>query len=247
MEFSPNNNVVKLCIQGMDMEEKGKPEEASRLFLQAWNEAIDDFEKFIAAHIVARHQKNVPDKLKWFETALQFAIKLNNHTVKGAFSSLYLNISKCYEDLNDHDNAKKNYELAISFADKPSDNGPFYHGTKADLHVGDLLTARGISNYNPDIIMNHIYFTALINGAGLAAALAKGDGRERVYIVEPTGSFENDPNVTDKKFPGNPTRSYRTQAPLKIVGEVTDWVRLTPEERQKWRKKLANTKGNIIN
>ena len=95
--------------------------------------------------------------------------------------------------------------------------------------------------------MNHIYFTALVNGAGLAAALANGNGPERVYIVEPTGSFENDPNVTDKKFPGNPTRSYRTQAPLKIVGEVTDWVRQTPEEIQKWREKLANVKGDIIN
>ena len=127
------------------------------------------------------------------------------------------------------------------------DNGPFYHGTKADLKAGDLLTAGFSSNYKPEVIMNHIYFTALVDGAGLAAALARGDGRERVYIVEPTGSFENDPNVTDKKFPGNPTRSYRSQAPLKIVGEVTDWVRLTPEELQVWREKLANTKGEIIN
>ena len=95
--------------------------------------------------------------------------------------------------------------------------------------------------------MNHIYFTALANGAGLVAALAKGDGPERVYIVEPTGSFENDPNVTDKKFPGNPTRSYRTEAPLKIVGEVTDWVRQTPEQLRQWREKLANSSGKIIN
>ena len=95
--------------------------------------------------------------------------------------------------------------------------------------------------------MNHIYVTALSNGAGLAAALAKGDGPERVYIVEPTGSFENDPNVTDKKFPGNPTRSYRTEAPLKIVGEVTDWVRQTPEQLRQWREKLANSSGKIIN
>ncbi len=124
------------------------------------------------------------------------------------------------------------------------DNGPFYHGTKADLQVGDLLTAGFRSNYKPEVIMNHIYFTALANGAGLAAALVEGDGRERVYIVEPTGSFENDPNVTDKKFPGNPTRSYRSQAPLKIVGEVTDWVRQTPEELQKWREKLANLKAD---
>ena len=82
---------------------------------------------------------------------------------------------------------------------------------------------------------------------GLAAALATGDGGEHVYIVEPTGSFENDPNVTNKKFPGNPTRSYRTHTPLKVVGEVTDWVRQTPEELQKWREKLSNVKGDIIN
>src|SRR6478672_5231516 len=247
MGFNPNNNVVKLCVQGMDMEGKGKPEEASRLFLQAWNEATKDFEKFIAAYYVARHQKNVPDKLKWLETALQAALKINNDTVKGAFPSLYSNIAKCYEELGDFDNAKKNAELSISFTGKLSDKGPFYHGTKADLKVGDLLTAGNRSNYQPELIMNHIYFTALVNGAGLAAALAKGNGRERVYIVEPTEHFENDPNVTDKEFPGNPTRSYRTQAPLKIVGELTDWVRQTPEQLQAWREKLSNNKGEIIN
>ena len=124
------------------------------------------------------------------------------------------------------------------------DNGPFYHGTKADLQVGDLLTAGFRSNYKPEIIMNHIYFTALVNGAGLAAALVESEGHERVYIVEPTGSFENDPNVTDKKFPGNPTRSSRSQAPLKIVGELTDWERQTQEELQKWREKLAKLKAD---
>jgi tetratricopeptide (TPR) repeat protein len=247
MEFNPNNNVVKLCLQGMGMEEKGKLEEASKLFIQAWNEATYDFEKFISAHYVARYQKNVSDKLNWLETALQFALKINNDSVKSAFPSLYSNIAKCYEDLSDPDKAKKNYELAASFKDKPSDKDPFYHGTKADLSVGDLLTAGGSSNYKSELKMNHIYFTALVNGAGLAAAVAKGDGRERVYIVEPTGGFENDPNVTDKKFPGNPTRSYRSKAPLKIVGEVTDWVRQTPEELQKWREKLDNNKGEIIN
>jgi Rifampin ADP-ribosyl transferase len=144
----------------------------------------------------------------------------------------------------------KNKIIALSERDV-LDNGPFYHGTKADLPVGDLLTAGFPSNYKPEVIMNHIYFTALVNGAGLAAALAPGDGAERVYIVEPTGSFENDPNVTDKKFPGNPTRSYRSQSPLKIVGEVTDWVRLTPEERQTWHEKLAilkaDSRAEIIN
>ncbi|MEI8133626.1 MAG: NAD(+)--rifampin ADP-ribosyltransferase [bacterium] len=125
-----------------------------------------------------------------------------------------------------------------------SDTVIFYHGTKADLQIGDLLSAGFRSNYHHDVIMNHIYFTTLPNGAGLAAELAPGNGRERVYIVEPTGSFEDDPNVTDKKFPGNPTRSYRSTAPLKIVGEVTDWVRLTPEELQMWREKLAKLKAD---
>ena len=247
MEFNPNNNVVKLCVQGMDMEGKGRPEEASRIFLQAWNEATNDFEKYIASYHVARHQKNVHDKLKWFETALEFALKINNDSVRSAFPSLYLKIAKCYEDLSEPDNAKRHYELSNSFTNKPFDKGPFYHGTKADLQIGDLLTAGNRSNYNSEVIMNHIYFTTQVDGAGLAAALANGDGSEHVYIVEPTGSFENDPNVTDKKFPGNPTRSYRTQAPLKIVGEVTDWLKQKPGEIQKWREKLANLKGNIIN
>ncbi|WP_406603600.1 NAD(+)--rifampin ADP-ribosyltransferase [Niabella agricola] len=137
--------------------------------------------------------------------------------------------------------------MAASAVEQLPDNGPFYHGTRADLQPGDLLVAGGVSNYQSDVVMNHIYFTALVHGAGLAAALANGEGRERVYIVEPTGSFENDPNVTDKKFPGNPTRSYRSTAPLKIVGEVTDWDRLTPEQLRQWREKLANNKGEIIN
>lgn len=247
MEFNPNNPVVKLCVEGMDKEANGNAEEASRLFVRAWNEATNDFEKFIAAYYVAGQQKNIPDKLKWLKTCLQSALKVDDNSVVAAFQSLYLSIAKCYEDLNDPANAKTNYELASSFTDKVSDNGPFYHGTKADMQVGDLLTAGGQSNYTPDLKMNHIYFTALVSGAGLAAALAKGEGSERVYIVEPTGSFENDPNVTNKKFPGNPSRSYRTQAPLKIVGEVTEWMKQTPEQLRKWRERLANNKGEIIN
>ncbi|HUZ61162.1 MAG TPA: NAD(+)--rifampin ADP-ribosyltransferase [Hanamia sp.] len=247
MEFSPFNNVVKLCLQGMGMEEKGKPEEAYKLFLQGCNEATNDFEKFLTAHYIARHQKTVSDKLHWLQTTLQFALKVNDNIVKSAFPSLYLNIAKCYQDLNEPIKAKEYADLAISSKDNPCDKGPFYHGTKADLQVGDLLTAGGNSNYKAELKMNHIYFTALINGAGLAAELSKGNGEPRVYIVEPTGNFENDPNVTDKKFPGNPTRSFRSQEPLKIVGEITDWVRLTPEELKNWREKLANNNGEIIN
>jgi hypothetical protein len=247
MDFNPNNHVVQLCMQGMERQGNAKPEEASRLFLQAWSEAVNDFERFIAAHFVARDQANLADKLQWLQTALQFALKVNDDSVAAAFPSLYSNIAECQENLGDYANAKKNHDLAISSSHAPSDRGPFYHGTKADLRIGDRLTAGFGSNYSEDVIMNHIYFTALVHGAGLAAALAKGNGRERVYVVEPTGLFEHDPNVTNKKFPGNPTRSYRTQAPLTIVGEVTDWVRQTPEQLERWRERLATGNGKIIN
>ena len=247
MEFSPFNNVVKLCLQGMNMEEAAKPAEASKLFLQAWDKATNDFEKFLAAHYVSRHQKTIADKLNWLETTLQFALKVNDNSVKSAFPSLYSNIAKCYQDLDDPIKAKEYTDLATFSRYNISDQGPFYHGTKANMQVGDLLTAGGNSNYKSELKMNHIYFTALVNGAGLAAELAKGMGEPRVYIIEPTGNFENDPNVTDKKFPGNPTRSYRSQEPLKIVGEIKDWVSLTPGELQNWRERLAKNKGEIIN
>ena len=138
---------------------------------------------------------------------------------------------------------------------RPLDEGPFYHGTIADLGVGEFLTAGRPSNDRPGIVMNHIYFTALVDGAGLAAEiaaeLANGDVTPRVYAVAPTGAFENDPNVTDKKFPGNPTRSYRSSAPLQIVSEVTEWTRLTPDQLQTWRERLSallsGEHGEIVN
>ena len=135
------------------------------------------------------------------------------------------------------------------------DTGPFFHGTTAELHAGDLLRAGFRSNYKPDVVMKHIYFTALVDGAGLAAELAvvlAGDrGKPHVYQVETTGPYENDPNVTDKKFPGNPTRSYRSTAALRIVREITDWTRLTPEALHSWRERLtalrADERAEIIN
>lgn len=246
-QFDPTNTIIKLCVKGIGMEDSGRPEDAYLLFLKAWCEAKNDFERFIAAYFIARHQENSSDELKWLKTSLQLALKLNDESVKSAFPSLYLAIAKCYEKLFDFDKAKANYELSSSFNVQPADKGPFYHGTKADLKIGDLLTAGGNSNYKPELKMNHIYFTALISGAGLAASLAKGNGRERVYIIEPLGKFENDPNVTDKKFPGNLTRSYRSREPLKIVGEETAWKKQTPEELHQWREKLAENKGDIIN
>ncbi|MBV9594991.1 MAG: NAD(+)--rifampin ADP-ribosyltransferase [Actinobacteria bacterium] len=138
---------------------------------------------------------------------------------------------------------------------EPLDPGPFFHGTIAALRVGELLTPGRPSNYRPEIVMNHIYFTALVDGAGLAAELAAEladvEARPRVYAVEPTGAFENDPNVTDKKFRGNPTRSYRSRSALRIVGEITEWTRLTPEQLQTWRERLSTLlsgdAGEIIN
>ena len=135
------------------------------------------------------------------------------------------------------------------------DDGPFFHGTVAELRPGDLLTAGHPSNYRPEIIMNHIYFTALVDGAGLAAEiaaeLARHEPAPRVYSVEPTGPFENDPNVTDRKFPDNPTRSYRSRAPLRVLGELTEWTRLTPDALRAWRKRLkillSSEGGEIIN
>lgn len=135
------------------------------------------------------------------------------------------------------------------------DEGPFFHGTTANLRVGDFLIAGYPSNYRPEIVMNHIYFTALVDGAGLAAEiaveLAEGVAVPHVYVVEPTGTFENDPNVTDKKFPGNPTRSYRSSAPLKVIGEITQWTRLTPDALKLWRERLtallSGDGGEIIN
>ena len=127
------------------------------------------------------------------------------------------------------------------------DTGPFFHGTRAELQVGDLLSSGFQSNYDESVVMNHIYFTALPKGAGLAAEIAKGSGRPRVYIVEPTGEFENDPNVTDKKFPGNPTRSYRSRLPLKVVGELESWEPCDPEFIQQLRARIKNGMGKIIN
>lgn len=247
MEFSPFNRVVRLCLQGMEKEEQHKREEAAEIFLQSWQVATNDFEKFLSAHYIARHQNSVSDRLKWLETTLEFAMRIDDHTVKSAFPALYSKLARCYEELNDQNKAKEYDDLATGFQFNPSDKGPFYHGTRASLQIGDLLVAGGNSNYQADLRMNHIYFTANVNGAGLAAALAKGEGAEKVYIIEPTGEYENDPNLTDKKFPGNPTRSYRSVSPLRIIGEVTEWVRAAPEEIQRFREKLENNKGEIIN
>ncbi len=105
----------------------------------------------------------------------------------------------------------------------PADPGPFFHGTKAALQIGDRLVAGNDSNFGAGATANFVYLTATLDAAVWGAELALGDEPGRIYVVEPTGPFEDDPNLTDKKFPGNPTRSYRTRAPLVVVGEVEEW------------------------
>ncbi|MDD3168737.1 MAG: NAD(+)--rifampin ADP-ribosyltransferase [Eubacteriales bacterium] len=126
--------------------------------------------------------------------------------------------------------------------DRTLDSGPFYHGTKAHLKTGDLLEPGYCSNYGERKKANYIYLTATLDAAKWGAELAVGDGPGRIYRVEPIGTFEDDPNLTDKKFPGNPTRSYRTQQPLRIVGEVLDWEGHSPEELLKMRDHLDELK-----
>jgi rifampin ADP-ribosylating transferase len=117
--------------------------------------------------------------------------------------------------------------------------GVYLHGTKAELAVGELLVPGRESNFESGRTMNHIYFTATLDAAVWGAELAAGPGRGRIYVVEPVGEFEDDPNVTDKKFPGNPTRSYRSREPLRVVDELLDWVGHPPERLQAMRDGLA--------
>ncbi|ALC90684.1 ribosomal subunit interface protein [Bacillus sp. FJAT-18017] len=119
------------------------------------------------------------------------------------------------------------------------DKGPFFHGTKAELKVGDLLEPQHLSNYQ-DKKSNYIYFTATLDAAKWGAELAKSKSKERIYIVEPLGDFENDPNLTDKRFPGNPTRSYRSKYPLKIVAELSSWERHSDDEINHMLTSLKN-------
>jgi len=122
------------------------------------------------------------------------------------------------------------------------DCGPFFHGTKADLKTGDLLEAGFSSNFGARRSANHVHLTATLDAAIWGAELAVGDGPGRIFCVEPTGPFEDDPNLTDRRFPGNPTRSYRTREPLRVLGEVLGWEGHSPEALQDMRDHLEELK-----
>jgi len=120
--------------------------------------------------------------------------------------------------------------------------GPFYHGTKADLKPGEVLQPGYSSNFGKRRKANYVYLTATLDAATWGAELAVGEGPGRIYRVEPTGPIEDDPNLTDKKFPGNPTRSYRTRHPLRVLGEFLDWAPHPPEALQGMRNRLHELK-----
>lgn len=120
--------------------------------------------------------------------------------------------------------------------------GVYLHGTKADLAVGAMLVPGRESNFEDGRVMNHVYFTATLDAAVWGAELAAGQGRGRIYIVEPSGEFEDDPNVTDKKYPGNPTQSFRSREPVRVAGELEDWVGHSPEKLQAMRDGLRALK-----
>jgi hypothetical protein len=119
----------------------------------------------------------------------------------------------------------------------------FYHGTRADLKLGDLIVVGYTSNFGSGKPLSWVYLTGTLDTAIWGAELALGDGRERIYIVEPTGSIVNDPNLTDKKFPGNPTQSYRSREPLRVIGEVTEWQSHSPERLQEMKDNVQRRRA----
>ena len=125
--------------------------------------------------------------------------------------------------------------------------GPFFHGTRHEFRPGDLLTPGQGSNYHRGRVSNHVYFAALMDpaiwGAELAVAYAEEHAQGRIYLVEPTGPFEDDPNVTNKKFPGNITQSYRTRHPLRVIDEVESWEPHSPEVLRGMLDGIANLRA----
>ena len=247
MRFNPTSPFIQQLMQAIIQTEQGELAQVATTLDRMYQQTDDDYDKFLLAYQFSKVTMDIFERVKWLSVSLESAQKIDDEDVKSAYVTLFRDLSEAYKALGNHEYEKKYLELAEVEPTTPTDQGPFYHGTKADLKVGDLLVPGGLSNYQDDLVMNHIYFTANLNGAGLAATLAKGTGKGRVYKIVPTGEFENDPNVTDKKFPGNLTRSYRSTQPLKIVAEIEDWQALSQQQKQEWQAKVKNNEGEIIN
>jgi hypothetical protein len=133
--------------------------------------------------------------------------------------------------------------MSMSHADSNAISDRFYHGTRADLKPGDLITVGFRSNFATSKPLSWVYFTRTLDAATWGAELASGEGRGRIYIVEPTGPFVDDPNLTDKKFTGNPTQSYRSREPLRVVGELMDWQPHSPPQLQQMKEGLERLRA----
>lgn len=246
MEFSPFHPIVKLCLSGMALAEQGKMQEALTVFAEMHEQAKPGWERFLALYFLGENNNETIQKLKYYTYALEELQRKYDIALKSTLPVLYQKLRATSRAAGNEENARFYDDLLQQCNVEPDDPGPFFHGTKALLQPGDQLLPGFESNYREQLTMNHIYFTALPAGAALAATLAKGKGENKVYRVKPVGVFEHDPNVTNKKFPGNLTRSYRTAFPLTVLEDIQ------PEppqhdELQQWRQKMDGHDGEIIN
>lgn len=245
-DFDMKNPILKQCLEIITKNSKDNHTIVCEL-QQVQQLTNNDFENFITYYYLSKYQSNYEQRITYLNKAIEYAIHSEIFAVYSSLPYLYTQLSITLNSVCDYKNAKVAKFKADEYQNNTRDVGPFYHGTRADLHIGDMLSPGFPSNYQPEIIMNHIYFTTKIDGAGFAAALASGNSKERVYIVEPVGNYENDPNVTDMKFPGNLTRAYRSDKPLKIIGEIEQWNHLDEDELNKWREKMKTSNQKILN
>ena len=177
MRFNPTSPFIQQLMQAIIQTEQGNLAQAEAILDRMYRQTDDDYEKFLLAYQFSKVTTDIFERVKWLSVSLESAQKIDDEEVKSAYVTLFRDLSAAYKVLGNHDYEKKYLELAEAEPKTPTYQGPFYHGTKADLEVGDLLVPGGLSNYQDDLVMNHIYFTANLNGAGLAATLVKGTGK----------------------------------------------------------------------
>lgn len=169
MRFNPTSPFIQQLMQAIIQTEQGELAQAATTLDKMYRQTEDDYEKFLLAYQFSKVTTDIFERVKWLSVSLESAQKVDDEEVKSAYVTLFRDLAEAYKALGNYDYEKKYLELAETEPTTPTDQGPFYHGTKADLKVGDLLVPGGLSNYQDDLVMNHIYFTAYLNGAGLAA------------------------------------------------------------------------------